>query len=107
MTKPNEKNEVNSFEKLRDQEAEKYVEHCRDNQHAVYGIAHAYCLADFKAGWDTRDKIAKEREAKLVEALEFYKGVHVNHWAIDFADLPRVVTEALADHKRMMEGEDE
>ncbi len=100
---------MTNLEKLRDQEAEKYGE-----QFKVY--PKCYPREDFNAGWDARDKIAQEHTAKLVEALEFYAKhesvikeayhsndekqitcVHtfINHRAI----------EALADHKRMMEGD--
>lgn len=53
------------LEKLRDQEADRYGKSLVPQD----GFMNQ---REFKAGWDARDAIAKEREAKLVEALEFY-----------------------------------
>lgn len=53
MTKPNEKNEVNSLEKLRDQEAEA---HYKKSGH----VPTEWAVMNFHAGWDSRDKLAKE-----------------------------------------------
>lgn len=54
----------------RDSLAEKYVKHCQDNQHAVYGVAEAYCKADFRAGFDKGYAMAIEEAKVLVECLK-------------------------------------
>lgn len=108
-----------AFEKLRDKEARNY-------NATKFGSK-----IDFKAGWDARDAIAqdelaklKEREAKLVKHLELAlsfcpKGPVLEgfspmyYYTLDYQEevkLQERIDEArlaLADHKRMMEGEDE
>lgn len=49
--------------------ASSYVKHCQDNDHAVYGIAEAYCKADYKAGFTARDTRAEQEIAELKEDI--------------------------------------
>ncbi len=97
---------MTKLEKLRDQEAENHSNVYINNDIKIR--AHV----GFQCGWDKRDAIAKEREAKLVCALETIIERHEQHG--DDArkhgvslGLYSICKAALADHKRMIEGEDE
>jgi hypothetical protein len=63
---------------LRDKMASDYVKHCQDNQHSVYGIAAAYCKADFKAGWDAaRANAGQVVDEKLWQEQEKVKQLYI------------------------------
>jgi len=93
-----------SLERIRDELAEKI---CPYDPYHSGGIE----TLGFKKGWDARDVIAKEREAKLVEALKMYESIPIKEVYNKYPDNPEIETEilnyyaeqALADHKRMME----
>lgn len=89
---------MTKLEKLRDEEAENHSSVYINN--AIRIRAHV----GFQCGWDKRDAIAKEREAKLVEALEFIASPAGQLSITRRSEI--VASEALADHKRMMEGEE-
>lgn len=101
---------MTKLEKLRDELAEKFYE-IRDK---LFNVNHfdreTIAVESYKAGWDAMDAIAndelaklKEREARLVECLLGAK------WDLELAGKYKsceAITKALADHKRMMEGEE-
>jgi len=108
---------MTKLEKLRDELAEKFYE-IRDK---LFNVNHfdreTIAVESYKAGWDARDAFAKdelaklkERESMLVEALEviserdqFY--IKDKDYYAEMNCLKLLAEEALADYKRMMEGE--
>lgn len=121
---------MTKLEKLRDQEAENYSLQQWPKQDYEYEGTHVaegeypshYRHSVYKAvqaGWDARDAIAKEREAKLVDLiceLENYLQWNTDNLVGDdligdqrltkrFNQVINNIHVALADHKRMMEGE--
>jgi hypothetical protein len=61
---------MKSLDEKRDELAISYIKLCQDNQHGVYGIAEAYCKADFKVGWDACAKEYEKENAELKKQLE-------------------------------------
>lgn len=94
---------MTKLEKLRDQEADEHSSVYINNDIKIR--AHV----GFQCGWDARDKLAKEHTAKLVEAL--FKITLENPDATTWVNGPvniiqHIAKQALADYKRMMEGEE-
>lgn len=89
---------MTKLEKLRDKLAIEYSAR-RNSNPAMSTADYNSTKVEFCAGWAARDAIAKEREAKLVEALEKLQreGVYMS-----VQQGSQLIDKALADHKRMM-----
>lgn len=86
---------MTKLEKLRDEEAENHSSVYINNDIRIR--AHV----GFQCGWDKRDAIAKEREAKLVDSIE----KHHKAWSengICLSECSRLC-QALSDYKKLTE----